>query len=122
LSDRSDRKERRKDSYVDLMRRGKTRCQRQAVGKIRQCVALGLAAPGRQLPLLLQWLREKPGRFLSNRSGSIRVVEVRRPCGGSPDHPGFYAIFRCTAYFFLAARPRPAGAARNEMPVRIAFC
>jgi hypothetical protein len=25
-------------------------------------------------------------------------------------------------YFFFAARPRPAGAARNEIPVRIAFC
>jgi hypothetical protein len=53
--------------------------------------------------------------------GSVRVVEVRAgSMPPAPDHPGF-PLCR-TAYFFLAARPRPAGAARNEMPVRIAFC
>jgi hypothetical protein len=36
------------------------------------------------------------------------------------NRPGFPPAL--AAYFFLAARPRPAGAARNEMPVRIAFC
>ena len=39
---------------------------------------------------------------------------------GMPGHRAF-RIFR-VPYFFLAARPRPAGAARNEIPVRMAFC
>jgi hypothetical protein len=74
-------------------------------------------------PTLLQWVNGKPGRFPSNPHGSIRMVEVRgQPLLSNPppDHPGF-PLYR-PAYFFLAARPRPAGAARNEMPVRIAFC
>jgi hypothetical protein len=54
--------------------------------------------------------------------GSIRVVEVgARHCRAHPTTRAF-RIFGRRAYFFLAARPRPAGAARNEMPVRIAFC
>ena len=49
---------------------------------------------------LLQWVNGKPGGLLPN--------------------PGFPCLPE--AYFFLAARPRPDGAARNEMPVRMAFC
>jgi hypothetical protein len=49
---------------------------------------------------LLQWVNGKPGGILPNRAFP-RLPE---------------------AYFFLAARPRPDGAARNEIPVRMAFC
>lgn len=49
---------------------------------------------------LLQWVNGKPGGIRPNRA--------------------FPPLSE--AYFFLAARPRPDGAARNEMPVRIAFC
>jgi hypothetical protein len=70
---------------------------------------------------LLQWVNGKPGGNPS-KPLIVRVVEVRTGhCRlAAPDHPGF-PLCRA-AYFFLAARPRPAGAARKEMPVRIAFC
>jgi hypothetical protein len=65
---------------------------------------------------------ENPGESFQTEVGpsvwSKCALEPLRP--PAPDHPGF-PLCR-TAYFFLAARPRPAGAARNEMPVRIAFC
>ena len=50
---------------------------------------------------LLQWVNGKPGGLTPTRAFRLRLPE---------------------AYFFLAARPRPDGAARNEMPVRMAFC
>jgi hypothetical protein len=87
----------------------------------------GLTAHSGPLPRpgphsLLQWVNGKPGRILSIPVGpSVRskcAPAICRP--PTPDHPGF-PLCRA-AYFFLAARPRPAGAARNEMPVRIAFC
>jgi hypothetical protein len=77
-------------------------------------------AAGTETHRLLQWVNGKPGRNPSKPI--VRVVEMTsRP--RDPRHPTTRAFRFCrTAYFFLAARPRPAGAARNEMPVRIAFC
>ena len=94
----------------------------RAVGKVGQCVALGLAAQAADRTHFVAVGQRK------TREIPFKPVWVH-PCGRGavslaghppPDHPGFPSC--PAAYFFLAARPRPAGAARNEMPVRIAFC
>jgi hypothetical protein len=72
---------------------------------------------------LLQWVKGKPGGtdFQPGCHPSDPACDLAVPSG--PPASGHRA-FRLIPfdYFFLAARPRPAGAARNEMPVRMAFC
>lgn len=97
----------------------------QAAGRIRQCVALGLAVrAAARSPLHVAVAQRKTRANPFEPYGSIRVVEARGQPLQAIRHPTTRAfrLFGRTAYFFLAARPRPAGAARNEMPVRIAFC
>jgi hypothetical protein len=82
------------------------------------------AAACSPVPLIVAVGQGKTRAIPFKPSGSVRVVEVRAPPLLGRPHPTTRAfqIFGRAAYFFLAARPRPAGAARNEMPVRIAFC
>jgi len=58
----------------------------------------------------------------------VESFQTARPCGrddrvGAPDPTTrAFRIYARKPYFFLAAFPRADGAARNEMPVRMAFC